>query len=65
MVNLADGGELAPGSTKSWNANTPEGERLQAKSRTATDPGNAGERPKGRTEVGASGWPRGALSRTR
>jgi hypothetical protein len=44
LVKLATGGELGAASTKSWDVRTPEGERLQVKSRTVTDPRNAGER---------------------
>jgi hypothetical protein len=44
LVRQAPGGALAPASQKSWDVETPEGERLQVKSRVVTSPDNRGER---------------------
>jgi hypothetical protein len=44
LVQRATGGELAPGSQKSWDVQTADGERLQVKTRVVTNPGAAGER---------------------
>lgn len=44
LVKNATGGELAPNSTKSHDVVTPDGERLQVKSRVVTDPSKRSER---------------------
>jgi hypothetical protein len=43
-VQRATGGELAPGSQKSWDVQTAAGEQLQVKTRVVTNPLTAGER---------------------
>jgi hypothetical protein len=44
LVQLATGGELAPGSQRSWDVLTPDGERLQVKARVVTGANVRGER---------------------
>ncbi len=44
LVQRATGGELAPKSERSWDVETPAGERLQVKARVVTDPKSAGQR---------------------
>jgi hypothetical protein len=44
LVQRATGGELAPASQRSWDVLTPDGEQLQVKARTVTDPLAMGER---------------------
>jgi hypothetical protein len=44
LVQRATEGELAPNSQKSWDVQTPTGERLQVKARLVTNPRIAGER---------------------
>lgn len=44
LVQRATEGELAPNSQKSWDVQTPAGERLQVKARVVTDPNRRGER---------------------
>jgi hypothetical protein len=44
LVRQATGGELATASQKSWDVLTPEGVRLQVKTRVVTNPRNNGER---------------------
>lgn len=44
LVQVATQGELAPASQKSWDVQTPDGERLQVKARVVTNPRAAGER---------------------
>ena len=44
LVSKATQGGLAPPSEKSWDVRTPEGERLQVKSRFVSDPETAGQR---------------------
>jgi hypothetical protein len=44
LVQLATGGELAPGSQRSWDVLTPGGERLQVKARVVTGANMRGER---------------------
>ncbi len=44
LVTRTTGGELAPNSQRSWDVETPMGDRLQVKARVVTDPRKAGER---------------------
>lgn len=44
LVQLATGGELAPGSQRSWDVLTADGERLQVKARVVTGANVRGER---------------------
>lgn len=44
LVRVATEGELAANSQKSWDVQTPDGERLQVKARVVTNPKTLGER---------------------
>ncbi|HVM33829.1 MAG TPA: hypothetical protein VM784_00590 [Actinomycetota bacterium] len=44
LVKVAFNGELAPNSEKSWDVLTPEGEKLQVKSRLLDDPSRSKQR---------------------
>ena len=44
LVKVAFGGELAPNSEKSWDVLTPDGEKLQVKSRLLDDPTRSKQR---------------------
>src|SRR5437773_1504497 len=44
LVQRATDGDLAPNSQRSWDVETPQGERLQVKARVVTNPRITGER---------------------